>query len=652
MRETKQTSTGSGSGSGMQVGLRPYHRVFLHITFYESRVSSLCLRLRLMCLLVPSVCAGKFTESGWLFHNYEFGQPGGIAGFYRFWWHSLGPFFHLFTAAGLLLAAEVFWGWRLAGELVKDGGPGAVARFIDHHRDNAGLGLSDAAGGHGAGVAVALGLTDKLAGAAGPVPGAAATAQAVPLPRHVTGAGAIPGSGSGSSVDPELPMSPAHGHGHGHANGVRGEADGTQPASSSTAASPAASGDRPSALERVAVALLVISPAAFARPVPILGSALAAVGLDAGADARGNALTPSQRALDTLKLGVGSLLVFLLGNYVRMQPWDRDNAKIFYIWVFVAAALVGPLLAAPVDYALGAPACFSFLPRLLATARLAPSAPRAGFASALKKDDDQRPGAASGSSSGSASGVSARGHGGSGAAGARFGGAGGAGSGGSGGRNASSPSPSRSSASGAGSAAQVAAAPPRSAASIAVGGGLSLVSLALLVLCTFSGCVMVWQEYHAGNAALFDRDSVAVGEYFKSHIHPHAVTMHSNHHTQPSCSIAGRPSLVSYFGWVSNHGYNAGPRLQDRDYVMDNLLKDSDGHAYNLLRRWGVRYVVGEYMRRHGRAPLGSRGANGNDENLYLDGKVRRIYNIGRFDVFEVLDYGEDAIARFRAESS
>ena len=56
------------------------------------------------------------------------------------------------------------------------------------------------------------------------------------------------------------------------------------------------------------------------------------------------------------------------------------------------------------------------------------------------------------------------------------------------------------------------------------------------------------------------------------------VVMHSNQHVQPSASLAARPSLVAYFGWVSNHGYNANERLGDRDAVIRDLLQD-DNHV-------------------------------------------------------------------------
>ena len=66
-----------------------------------------------------------------------------------------------------------------------------------------------------------------------------------------------------------------------------------------------------------------------------------------------NALSLNGRALDTLKLGAAGAAVFFVGNYVNFQPWDRDNCKLFYIWVFIASTLVGPLLAAPAEALIG-----------------------------------------------------------------------------------------------------------------------------------------------------------------------------------------------------------------------------------------------------------------------------------------------------------
>ena len=77
-------------------------------------------------------------------------------------------------------------------------------------------------------------------------------------------------------------------------------------------------------------------------------------------------------------------------------------------------------------------------------------------------------------------------------------------------------------------------------------------------------------------------------------------------------------------------GYNGNDRLGDRDYIMDNALKDSDEHAYNLCLKWGVRYILGHYMRKHGRAP-------GAPRDLFLDGKLRLVHQEGGYELFEVL---------------
>jgi hypothetical protein len=161
------------------------------------------------------------------------------------------------------------------------------------------------------------------------------------------------------------------------------------------------------------------------------------------------------------------------------------------------------------------------------------------------------------------------------------------------------------------------------------------VSRSLFALCVGRGLSMLAWEYndavHAGGAML-DEDALAMGRWVKAHVPKDAVVMHSNYHIQPSLAVAGRPSLVAYFGWVSNHGYNANERLGDRDYAMDNALKDSDEHAYFLMRKWGVRYVLGEHIRHHANAP------NKPDANLFLDGKLRRVATYGRYELMQVLD--------------
>jgi len=77
---------------------------------------------------------------------------------------------------------------------------------------------------------------------------------------------------------------------------------------------------------------------------------------------------------------------------------------------------------------------------------------------------------------------------------------------------------------------------------------------------------------------------------------------------------------------------------------MDNLCKDSDSYAYQLLRKWGIRYVLGEYIRKHERASqreheeARSRGlvhAPPFDPDAFLDGQVKRVHRVGRYELFK-----------------
>lgn len=70
--------------------------------------------------------------------------------------------------------------------------------------------------------------------------------------------------------------------------------------------------------------------------------------------------------------------------------------------------------------------------------------------------------------------------------------------------------------------------------------------------------------------------------------------------------------------------------------------------------RWGVRYVIGEYITRHHRPQqqayeeaLAKQQAGDTsirvphfDPDSYLDGNLKRIFSYGRYDVLEVQGYG------------
>jgi hypothetical protein len=150
-----------------------------------------------------------------------------------------------------------------------------------------------------------------------------------------------------------------------------------------------------------------------------------------------------------------------------------------------------------------------------------------------------------------------------------------------------------------------------------------------------------------------------MAEFLKKEVPPKGVIVHRDIHISPAGCLSGRISLVGYNGWMWSHGYNYHERDRDRTYILENALKDSDPQAYNLLRRWGARYVLGEHLATHqrpskqnweaakARQDSGEKGENGEpielppfDDNLYLDGQLKRVKRIGRYDLLEVLGYG------------
>ena len=143
-----------------------------------------------------------------------------------------------------------------------------------------------------------------------------------------------------------------------------------------------------------------------------------------------------------------------------------------------------------------------------------------------------------------------------------------------------------------------------------------------------------------------------MAQFILDKVPPKAVMVHRDVHITPAGCLTGRISLIAYNGWMWSHGYNYGERENDRAYILENALKDSNPEAYNRLRRWGARFVLGENIARHHRpsrvaweetaAAAAREGAEvpPYDEDLYLDGQLKRVKTVGRYELFEVLGYG------------
>lgn len=120
-----------------------------------------------------------------------------------------------------------------------------------------------------------------------------------------------------------------------------------------------------------------------------------------------------------------------------------------------------------------------------------------------------------------------------------------------------------------------------------------------------------------------------------------------------------------FAGWLWSHGYNYFERDNDRRFIFEHLLEDKNDHAYNLLRKHGIQYILGvslvnkkhaEHERRvreyeqkkaelqraasagqaNAMAQLGPDPHVGYEQFKFLSNRVNRIYAWMQYEVFEV----------------
>ena len=533
---------------------------------------------------------GKFFTYGWLFNNYEFGEPhNSVFGLLRFWVYSLGTCVPLILLATATMFIELIASRRLQRILKVSSSPSSST----------------------------INSSSSSSSPSSSTPSASSKYSVLQFLNVQAAAYSITSSSLSSSSSSVLRRN-------------------------SRSSSNFLDDDRlPSPVAPSAKALAI--PLPFARDIGLVSLDVTLFEL--------NALSPSGRNVDILKLILGAILVFLISNYINFQPWDRDNAKIYYIFIFIAAPVNGAFLAAPFEYiaargeASGEPGfarVISWCGGMLGVGNGAAGRSTKHSSSSSSSKDSQNglktssPAVISHNrEQSSLSGVIDV-------------------NGTNGPTILSSSSSSvlrqRDVGSGAGSnllstastgsirASSSLISLPQGKRNVAVEAGLAhilrVAAFPLFALSVGSGLSMLLWEFNDarfGGGSLLDQDAIKMGEWIKTHVARDAVIMHSNYHVQPSGAIAARPSLVAYFGWVSNHGYNANERLGDRDYVLDNCLKDSDENAYFLMRKWGVRYVLGEHLRTHPNTNAD------NDPDLYLDGKLQRKITYGRYDLLQVL---------------
>ena len=312
-------------------------------------------QLRLFSDRVGSGAGGKFIQLGWWYVHHDSGRAGGLLGFFSFWWLNLGPGLVTMLAALAAGAAECYG----ALEAARSAPPVlAKVKTLERLAEECAE-YSELAPAAPVGAAAVVGAVG--AGAAGAGGGgftslaAAAAAAAAPSPAKKAGRAAAAGAEEEEEEEGE------EGEGGGAAAaapppGARvatAFAAAPAPAPALPAGAAAAAEEEPHFLWNLVTTLVANLREDSGGYIDLEKwadvSRYASRGLDLGYGFWMNRASLSGRGFDALKFSVGAFNVFLLGNYVMFQPWDRDNCKMWYVGLFVTAASVGALLAAPLE---------------------------------------------------------------------------------------------------------------------------------------------------------------------------------------------------------------------------------------------------------------------------------------------------------------
>lgn len=321
---------------------------------------------------------------------------------------------------------------------------------------------------------------------------------------------------------------------------------------------------------------------------------------------------------------VGGSLVFVVANMVRFQPWDKDNIKLFYVWLFICMPAVGELLAAPFEVFAS-----------MFTGRVPDPTPLSILAASRKQQaKDHKDGSGSESIDASLIDPSVAAH------------------------DPTAPSSASSAKSGSDDALMAEEAASCSGCSLLPGPdpiptALSdeilahtnadalrlflsttsmVLSVFLMVVLCFSGVMSVWREFRMQNV-FYGAPEVQLSRFIDSHTPTDAVWMTADTHISVPAVLNGRSLVIAWTGWMDSHGYDWRPIHDDREKVWYHGLSESNEEVYKILKERNIKYILGYGMPKLAPNPPGE-----SVRSAWLDGKLVRVYNDHeRYEVFEVL---------------
>lgn len=499
------------------------HRSLL-VSWILAGVVAICVALPQMSVLMTHMSTkNTFMKRDWWYKNHGIGQPAGISGFFSFWWKSTGPLLPLFLAGGCYQIFVLFHAV-------------AAKQTFAHH-------LSLPAWKTEESISVTSDITTESYIHASATPkedimSCGLSAEDAGNSSYTPGSIRHRKTLSDSSVSDERPLLQQ------------------KFVSESTLVGEIVTGIFDDLVDLSKVKEL--APTVPLHVFDKLDNVIFHI----------NTLSPTGRGFDAMKLYLASAAIFLFGNMYILQPWDRDNVKLFYLWVFLATMFIGQILAMSLD------TLFSLLN---------PNKPCPGFAALISllhpfsrfhytvslwlsrgewsPPDESFPESTRvfpepGKDMGSETSSLAKSY---------------------------SVARSKIRHSRTGNLLSVVPLEPYKIGPLVASLPLSAASVALIVFGAFSGFMCLMREYNM-HYVMGTRDMIEMGRYIRENVPPKSVMLHSDFHINPSSTFAGRPSLISFTGWMWSHGYHFHDRERDRDFIFDHLL-DEDDKAYNRMRR-------------------------------------------------------------------
>jgi hypothetical protein len=149
--------------------------------------------------------------------------------------------------------------------------------------------------------------------------------------------------------------------------------------------------------------------------------------------------------------------------------------------------------------------------------------------------------------------------------------------------------------------------------------GAATVAVIVIALIA-SGALAVLREsslhyqFHSAN-------DIAIGEWIAANTPKDAIILTSDWHAQPAATIAGRPLVMGYRGWLWSHGYDYGQREKDVRLMLTGGL-----NAIELLGKYHVSYAV------IGPSELRDYSA----DKPFFNSHYTRVYSAGGYVVYKI----------------